>query len=110
MNIEILNWLGPPWEGDWGEVKKTGRTIWGCNTYMHGNTRNFPVLLSLSQTSKNTMFLFLSFMFFLLQNLTTVGWNRFCLPHSPRGVLAWMGGGGERGRRMNIMQIMYTHV
>jgi hypothetical protein len=25
MNIEILNWLGPPWEGDWGGVKRTGR-------------------------------------------------------------------------------------
>jgi hypothetical protein len=25
MNIEILNWLQPPWEGDEGRVKRTGR-------------------------------------------------------------------------------------
>jgi hypothetical protein len=25
MNTEILNWLWPPWEGDWGGVKRTGR-------------------------------------------------------------------------------------
>jgi hypothetical protein len=25
MNIEVLNWLGPPWEVDWRRVKRTGR-------------------------------------------------------------------------------------
>jgi hypothetical protein len=25
MNIVILNWLRPLWEGDYGEVKRTGR-------------------------------------------------------------------------------------
>jgi hypothetical protein len=25
MNIEILNWLGPPWEVDKGEMKGTGK-------------------------------------------------------------------------------------
>jgi hypothetical protein len=25
MNIVILNWPGPPWEGDQGGVKRTGR-------------------------------------------------------------------------------------
>jgi hypothetical protein len=25
MNIEILNWPGPPWEVDYGGVKRTGR-------------------------------------------------------------------------------------
>jgi hypothetical protein len=65
MNIETLNWQGPPWEGDQGGVKRTGRmNQLGCNTYMYGNnTRTFPVYLPLSQTSKNTMFLFLSYVF-----------------------------------------------
>jgi hypothetical protein len=26
MNIDILNWPGPPWEVDWGEVKRAGRS------------------------------------------------------------------------------------
>jgi hypothetical protein len=25
VNIEILNWLGPPWEAEKGGMKKTGR-------------------------------------------------------------------------------------
>jgi hypothetical protein len=25
MNIEILNWQGPPWKADLGGVKRTGR-------------------------------------------------------------------------------------
>jgi hypothetical protein len=25
MNIELLNWLRPPWEGAWGGVKKSSR-------------------------------------------------------------------------------------
>jgi hypothetical protein len=45
---------------------------------MHeNNTRNLPVKLSLSQTSKNIMSVLLSFMFSLLQNWRTGGWNRF---------------------------------
>jgi hypothetical protein len=45
-------------------------------------------------------------MFFLLQN-----WKQV-LPGDGKGGLALVvgGSGGERGRRMNIVQIMYTHV
>jgi hypothetical protein len=25
MNIEILNWRGPPWKGDWGKMKRFDR-------------------------------------------------------------------------------------
>jgi hypothetical protein len=51
----------------------------GAVIYIHGNnTRKLPVYLSLSQTSKTAMFLFLSFMFFLLQNQRTEGWHQFC--------------------------------
>jgi hypothetical protein len=30
MNIEILNWPEPPWEGDWGGVKRLDRdeSVW----------------------------------------------------------------------------------
>jgi hypothetical protein len=42
------------------------------------NIRNLPIKLSLSQTNRNSMFLLISFMFFLLQNQKTGVWNRFC--------------------------------
>jgi hypothetical protein len=78
MNIVILNWQRPLWEGDQEVVKRSGRD----NTYVHGsNARNLSVELSLSQTSKNAMFFLLSFifMFFLQQNQRTRGQNSFCL-------------------------------
>jgi hypothetical protein len=60
----------------------------GCNTHVHRhNTRNFPVHLSSSQTSKNAVF---SYMFFLQQNWRT------------RGLQLWGVGA--------VAQIMYTHV
>jgi hypothetical protein len=37
-----------------------------------------PCEASFSQTSKNAMFLLLSFMLFLLQNRRTGGWSRLC--------------------------------
>jgi hypothetical protein len=52
--------------------------------------------------AKNAMFLLLSFKIFLLQNERKEG-----------GISsAWRqrGGGRERGRRINAVQIMYTHV
>jgi hypothetical protein len=48
-----------------------------------------------SQTTKSI--LFLSFLFFLLQNRITEGQNKFC---GGRG-WAQVGGGRRRGRRMN---------
>jgi hypothetical protein len=53
------------------------------------------------------MFLLLSFMFFLLQNWRTGEWNRFCA-----GGVAPVGGGGgwERSRRVNMVQILYIQV
>jgi hypothetical protein len=48
-------------------------------------------------------------MFFLLQNQRTGRWNMF---YPGAGDLALVGGvgSGEKYRRVNIMQIMYTHV
>jgi hypothetical protein len=48
------------------------------------------------------MFLILAFMFYLLQNQRTEGGT---------GSAGWEeGGGGERGKRMNTVQITYKHV
>jgi hypothetical protein len=67
---------------DWGHHEKwTGReepigvVILTCMETTPGISLHSYLL---SQTSKNTIFLFLSFMFFLPQNLRTGGWNRFC--------------------------------
>jgi hypothetical protein len=50
--------------------------------------------------------------FFLLQNWRTGGQNRFCQGRMRGGVwYRWEEGGSrERGRRVNMIQIMYTHV
>jgi hypothetical protein len=57
---------------------------------MHGNnTRNVPVELFLSQTSKNAMFFLLSFMCFVLQNQRTGGQNRFCPEAGGGGSWQW---------------------
>jgi hypothetical protein len=59
--------------------------------------------------AKTSCFSFLSFMFFLLQNQRTGGQNRSCVG----GGVAKVGGGqvaGEKGRRMNMVQIMYIHM
>jgi hypothetical protein len=58
-----------------GRDEPIGVVIHICMETTQGN----HVQLSLSQTSKNTMFLCLSFMFFLLQNQRRGGLNRFCL-------------------------------
>jgi hypothetical protein len=71
----------------------------GCNTQVHGNnTRNLSVYLSLSQSSKTTMFFLLSLMFSVQQNWRTRGQNRFC----PE--VGWRRYGGGR------VQIMCTRV
>jgi hypothetical protein len=51
-------------------------------------------------------------MFFLLQIWGRVAQNRFCQEVGGRGRLAQVGGGsgGERDRRMNMLQIMHTRV
>jgi hypothetical protein len=51
-----------------------GVVIHICTETTQGNS----MYLSLSQTSKNIMFFFLSFILFLLQNWRTRGQNRFC--------------------------------
>jgi hypothetical protein len=41
MTVEILNWLGPPREGDWGGMRKTGRDepiVSICMETMQGNS------------------------------------------------------------------------
>jgi hypothetical protein len=62
--------------------------------------------LSLSQTSKNVMFLVLSLMFFSSQNQRTRGQNRFL--RGWFGIGVW-GVAGKGSRRTNMVQIMYTH-
>jgi hypothetical protein len=62
------------------------------------------------------MFFILSFMFYLLQNQKTGEWNRFCpgwgWGNGGLGEFEMVGtdgrvaGGGERGRRMNMVQTM----
>jgi hypothetical protein len=63
-----------------------------------------PVYLSLFQTSKNVMFFFLSFIFFLLQNQRTGGWNRSCkgedIDTSWRGEVE-----GKGGRMVNTVHM-----
>jgi hypothetical protein len=68
MNIEILNWMGPPWKVDWGGVKRTRRDepvlIHMCMETTQGNSLCSYHYVKLS---KMPCFSFLSFMFFLLQ-------------------------------------------
>jgi hypothetical protein len=66
MNIEILNWLGPSWEGEEEGVKRTGRdepvgvVIHTCSE----TNRKLLVQLSLSQTSKKSCLFIFYFCFF----------------------------------------------
>jgi hypothetical protein len=46
---------------------------------------------------------------FFFYKIRTGGWNRFC-GSGGELQLALMGGGRERGRRMHMVQTMYTHV
>jgi hypothetical protein len=55
-------------------------------------TGKLPAQLPLSQTSKNAMFFFLSFISFLLQNQGTGGQNRCCVDGG--GQFAPVGGRG----------------
>jgi hypothetical protein len=79
----------------------------GYNTYMHGNTWKFPVSLSvfLSQTSKNAMFLFLSFLFCKIgeQECGTGPVQVGRVGTSGRGQVV-----GKGGRRANSVQKMCT--
>jgi hypothetical protein len=110
FNIEILNWPGPLWKGDREEWRALQRwTNSGYNTHMHGNnTRSLPHSYLLSQTSKNSMFLFLGFFSSTkLENrrIEQVLSKRWGAWHR------WEGGGGrQRGSWMNLVQIMYIHV
>jgi hypothetical protein len=65
------------------------------------NTRNFPVYLSLSKTSKKAMFFLLSFMFFLLQNWRTGGQNRFAWRPGKEVIL-----GEEEGSTNNVSTLI----
>jgi hypothetical protein len=60
---------------------------------IRGNESSYVAIFILNE--QNTMFFFLTFIFFLLQNWRTGGWNR-----SVEGVRAWhqwdWGSGGER--------------
>jgi hypothetical protein len=81
MNVEILNRPGATMGSNLGGRKKTRRdeSIGIDKTHIHGNnTENLPVELSLSQTSKSAIFLFIIFFIFLLQNWRILRWNKFC--------------------------------
>jgi hypothetical protein len=76
-------------------VNRTGRNEpigVAIHIYME-TTQGISLLGSLYlKLAKTVMFLFLSFMFFLLQNLRTGEWNRFC-----GGMERWLEPvGGER--------------
>jgi hypothetical protein len=84
----------PPWEVDEGGVKMTERdepvgvVIHVCMEITQGNSLCSYLCLKLV---KKVMFLFVSFMSFLLQNWRTGGQNRFCLG------LGVVGTGGRGG-------------
>jgi hypothetical protein len=95
MNIEVVSWSGPVWEGGSEENWKRW-TNWDCNTHMHGgNTRKLPVYLSLSQTNKTSCFSFYLCVFSStkLENrrVEQALWGHWC--------------GGEWGRRENTVKI-----
>jgi hypothetical protein len=64
MNIEILNWLWPSWEGDWGGVKRTrgdkpiGVVIYICMETTQGNSLCSSLYLKLAKMSCFSFYLF----------------------------------------------------
>jgi hypothetical protein len=85
VNIVILNWQRPQWEGDWEVVKRFGRDepMWVViHSYME-------IMLGISLYSylypKLEKMLSFLFMFSLQQNQRTIGQNRFCLEVGVRG-------------------------
>jgi hypothetical protein len=107
MNIETLNWLGPPWKVDEGGVKKTGRdetigvVIHTCIETTRGNSLGNYLYL---EPAKMPCSLSIFYVFSSTKSVNRRE-NRF-----------WVGVGiGERrevvgkgGRRINIVLIMYT--
>jgi hypothetical protein len=81
VNIVILNWQRPLWEGDQEVVKRTGRDepIWVaihmCMEAMLGISLYGYLHLKLTKM----LFFLLSLMFSLQQNQRTTGQNMFCL-------------------------------
>jgi hypothetical protein len=84
-------------------VQRRGfKTQSGCYTYMHGNnTISLFSYLYLKLAKTVSLFMFYGFSSTKPENRKA---NRFCI-WSRR----W-GRGEERGRRLNMVQIMYTHV
>jgi hypothetical protein len=76
------------------------RSYLDCNTPMHGNnTKNLPVLLSLSQTNKNTLFYLLFFYVF------------FSTKSEKKRAEQVLSRGGEGGEVLGmVVKIMYTHI
>jgi hypothetical protein len=92
VNIVILNWQRPLWEGDREVVKRSGRgePIWVVIYMSMEATLGIPLYSYLSQTSKNAMSFLLSLMFSTkLENKRA---NRFCLEALGRGA---KGGEGD---------------
>jgi hypothetical protein len=70
VNIVILNWPRPLWEGDQEVVKRSGRDepVWGAIHMCMEAMLGISVYLSSYQTSKNAVSFLLSLMFSLQQN------------------------------------------
>jgi hypothetical protein len=94
-------------EEDWKR-----RTSCGCDIYMHGNnTRTLPVCYLYLKLAKSPCFSFYILCFFFYKIREQEGGK---VSAQGRGAVVGTSGrggdGGERGRRMNTIQIMYTHV
>jgi hypothetical protein len=96
VNIIILNWQRPLWEGDQEVAKRSGRDepMWvAINICMEAMLGFFLHNYLYLKLSKNTMSFLLSFMFSLQENQRTRRRNRFCLEVGV-GRMGWGGGGG----------------
>jgi hypothetical protein len=93
MDIEILNWLGPPWEGEEGRVKRTGRgepikfTVYICMETTQGISLCSYLYLKLAKMLFSCSYV-LSFLFYKIEKKD----SRIVSPHGVMEGLALVGG------------------
>jgi hypothetical protein len=113
MNIKILKWPGLPWERDLGGMKRARRDepirviIHICMEATQGNSLCRYLYLKLVKRSCFSFYL-LSFFFYKIReqkSRTGSAWECVlqCLAPMERG------DGGKRGRKINMVQIMYVN-
>jgi hypothetical protein len=123
INIEILNWLGPPWEGDYGGVKRTRRNeltgvvVHICMEKSQGNSLHSYLYLTLAKAPCISVYL-LSFFFYKIRELADrtgpagvgkVERGRWGM--GGRGMHQWKGEVvGKGDRSMNVVEMLCIHV